>query len=178
MKLFILPVTILITIFWWQESIYNIEVEPVEGGSAFSLSLFAGKKIVITTISSANPDTVQLRFLDSLQNADTSLKVIAVPSIDLSEPGSDEAIANLKAGLSLSFTITRSAMVKKSAGSDQQPLLKWLTDVNENSHFDIDAEATGQLFIVSSTGILYSVLKSDVPAEVLTKVLNQNVNQE
>lgn len=177
MKFFILPAAALITVLWWQGSIYNIDVQPIEGGSPVSLSSFANKKIVITTIRSVNPDTAQLNFLDSLQRADTSLKVIAVPSTDIGGAGNDNTIAGLKAALSLGFIITRSARVQKNAGSDQYPLFKWLTHVNENGHFDMDANATGQLFVVSRNGILYSVLGSDVPAAILAQVLNQNITR-
>ncbi|MEO6327695.1 MAG: hypothetical protein ABIO55_02130 [Ginsengibacter sp.] len=166
-----------ILIFFSQGSIYDIEVQPVEGGSAISISSFAGKKIIITPINSLTPDTARLKFLDSLQNTDTSLRVIAVPAIDFEGTGSNEAISNLKEVLSADILITTSASVKKSAGNDQHPLFKWLTNVGENRHFDIDVSSAGQLFVVSGSGTLYSVLPGDVPAQVLTQVLNQSVTQ-
>ena len=159
-----------------QESIYNIEVQPINGGSAISLSTFAGKKIMVTIISSLNPDTTTLAFLDSLQQSDTELQVIAVPAADLGAAGNDQDIA-VRNALSTGFIITKSAMVSKSSGTDQMALFKWLTNVSQNRHFDIDANAHGQYFIVSKAGTLYSVLPANVPANILTRTLNEAITQ-
>lgn len=178
MKLIFLTAIIVITNFSLQGNIYDIEVQPVEGGSPVSLSSFAGKKILFTTISSLNPDTTQLALLDSLQKSDSSLQVIAVPAADLGGgAGSDQVIKSLKADLSLGFMITQTAMVTKNSGTDQVAVFKWLTNVSENGHFDMDVNTKGQLFIVSRSGILYSVLESNVPANILSSVLNQEPAQ-
>ena len=158
-----------------QESIYDFEVQPISGGSAVSLSTFAGKKIIITIISPLNPDTTTLAFLDSLQQSDTELQIIAVPATGLGAVGNDKNIAVLTNALSPGFIITKSAMVSKSAGIDQMPLFKWLTDVSQNRHFDIDVTAQGQYFIVSKAGTLYSVLPANVPANILTRTLNETI---
>jgi hypothetical protein len=44
-------------------------------------------------------------------------------------------------------------------------------------HFDADADTAGQLFIISKTGVLYSVLSPDVADDVLTQVLEQDVEE-
>lgn len=176
MKTKILSAALLITVINWRSSIYDVQVEPVEGGNAISMSSYVNKKIVITVINAARPSVSQLLWLDSLQRANASLKIIAVPAIDLSDVVSDVSIAALKTGLSLDFVITRAANVKKSAGNNQHPLFKWLTHVSENAHFDRDVESTGQLFIVSRTGTLYSVLNDDVPVAMISRVLNQEIN--
>lgn len=162
--------------FSFQSSIYDLQIESISGNN-ISMSSYANKKILITTISSVSPDIIQIEYLDSLQNSDSALRIIAVPAKDLGGSGNDAILALLADSLGIDITITKSAYVKKSAGSNQHPLFRWLTDVNENSHFDMDVEAIGQLFIVSRNGVLYSVLGNDVPVEILSQILSQNVNQ-
>jgi len=160
----------------FQGSIYDVQIISVQN-STISISSFANKKILITTINCENPNTAQLLFLDSLQNTDTSLRVIVVPALDFGGIEHDAALVSLSNTLGLDFTIIRSAFVKKAAGNNQHPLFRWLTDVNENWHFNTDVESIGQFFIVSKTGNLYSVLSNDVSREILNQVLNQNIVQ-
>ncbi len=159
-----------------QSSIYNIQVETLEQAT-ISISSFSGKKIVISPFNASNPDIAWLRHLDSLQMSNRKLQVIAVPANDFANAGSNASLSALKDSLALHLIILKSTDVKKSAGVNQNLLLKWLTHVNENGHFDVDVLAEGQMFIVSSNGILYSVLDNDVPADILNQILNQNVTQ-
>jgi glutathione peroxidase len=162
--------------FLFLSSIYDIQVESVNGDT-ISLSNYTNKKILITVINAAEPDPSQLEALDSLQKNDTSLVVIAVPANEFGGPGSDSAIAAMQDSLGLEILITKSSYVTKGSGDNQVLLFKWLTDVNENSHFDTDVETVGKFFIVSKTGILYSVLSNDVPADILDQVLDQQIDQ-
>ena len=175
MKYKILSAILFVTITNWQSSIYDIQVLPVDGSNSISLSSYANKKILIATISAANPDKTKLIWLNSLQQADTSLRIIVVPASDLGGAGNDTSIATLKTSLSLRYVITKSANVKKNAGSNQHSLFKWLTHVSENTHFDKDVESIDQLFIVSKSGTLYSILDRKVSASVLSQALNQEI---
>lgn len=165
-----------VLVIGFQSNIYNIQIESVAGNN-ISMASYSNKKILITTISSVSPSVNQLQFLDSIQNADTSLRIIAVPAKDIDGVGNDMVIASLIDSLDLNIVVTKSAYVKKSAGNNQFPLFKWLTDVNENMHFNTDVESIGQFFIVSKNGILYSVLGNDVPPEIFNQVLSQNIDQ-
>ncbi len=162
--------------FSMQSSIYTIQVDTIEG-TATSMASFAGRKIVISPFNASTPDIAWLQHLDSLQMGNDSIQVIAVPANDLTSAGNDAKLSSLKNSLGLHITMLQSTTVKKSAGSNQNLLLKWLTDVNENGHFDVDVLAEGQMFIVSSNGILYSVLDNDVPDDILNQILNQNISQ-
>jgi glutathione peroxidase-family protein len=176
MKQGILSTGIFFLIFSFQSSIYDIQVKSVQGNT-ISMSSYVNKKILVTVINSTAPNAGRLRYLDSLQNADTSLKVIAVPAKEFGGIGNDAALAALHNSLGLQILITKSAFVTRGAGSNQQPLFKWLTNVNNNTHFDTDVEATGKFFIISRTGVLYSILSTEVPANVLSQVLNQSIIQ-
>jgi glutathione peroxidase len=169
------PMVMLLSIFSERDSIYDIDIQLVASGQPVSMYSFANKKILIATISSDNPDTVQLRFLDSLQTTDTSLNVVAVPLIAGNDGGSDRLIANLQNSMALDFIITKSARVKKNEGINQHSLFRWLTNVTGNGHFDTDVGGPGQLFIISRSGILYSVLENNVPLHILTIVLKQEL---
>jgi glutathione peroxidase len=169
------PIVVLLSIFFGRDSIYDIDIQLVASGQPVSLYSFANKKILIATISNADPDTVQLRFLDSLQTADTSLSVIAVPVIAGNDAGNDRFIASLQNSMGLDFIITKSTRVKKNEGANQHSLFRWLTNVTGNGHFDSDVGGPGQLFIISRSGILYGVLENNVPLHILTNTLKREL---
>ncbi len=157
-------------------SIYDVQFNKLNG-DAVIMPAYSNKKIMITVFNSANPDAARLRYFDSLQNADASLQVIAVPATDLGGTGSNASLTTLRNMLSAKFIMTKSAKVKKAAGANQHALLKWLTALNENAHFDRDVEVAGQLFIISRTGVLYAVLGNDADDNLINTVLNQTTIQ-
>ena len=164
---------IIFPVLTWESSIYDIEVNTIEGNS-ISMSSFANKKIIISPFDAATPNISWLQLMDSIQSADPELRIIGVPGNDFSGIGNDVYLANLKTTHSLDFILLKSTYVKKVAGNNQNALFRWLTNVSDNNHFDNDVESAGQLFIISNTGVLYSVLSSDVPLNILYQVLNQN----
>ncbi len=159
----------------FQTGFYSIQLVNLNGVTV-SLSAFQNKKIIIAPFSAGAPEAAQLQFLDSLQNANPTIKIIAVAANDFAGPGSIESLKNLRRSLSLSLLMTSPMEVKKTSGLNQHPLFKWLTDVNRNTHFNSDAEAGGQLFMISPGGNLYSVLGAGVPVTVVNEVVQQVVN--
>ena len=176
MKPYFLLLNFFLPLFFYQSSVYKIQVETIDG-TKVNLSSYQGKKIIITEFNAANPEISWLKKLDSLQSSDTSLRVIVVPANDLGGTGNDTKLASLLNSLSLKILMLKSAFVKKSSGINQHPLFKWLTNVNENTHFDVDVESAKQLFIVSKTGTLYGVLTNNTPGNVLPGVLNKSIDQ-
>jgi len=172
---FLFPITLL-TLLHWHSGIYSIRVVSVRGDT-LELESFAKKKILVTAFSASDPEIGLLKRLDSLQRSFSSLQVIAVPGNDLGGEGSDSTLASLQDSLSLNILLLRSALVKKDAQENQHPLFKWLTDANANIHFAMDVDSPGQLFVVSETGILYSVLSPGVQAEMLNGILSQTVEE-
>lgn len=169
-------ILILSAFITYQSSIYTIQFDKLGGGSV-TMSSYANKKIIITVFNSASPDENRLRYLDSLQNADALLQVIAIPATDLGGTGSNASLTTLRNTLSAKFIMTKASKVKKLAGNNQHPLLKWLTYVNENAHFDSDVEAAGQSFIISRGGTLYAVLGNVIDNNIISSVLNQTTIQ-
>lgn len=159
--------------FSTQRSIYDTAVHDLEGGQ-INMSSFQGKKIAILVFNGTSPDGTQLAYLDSLQKAMSSLRVIAVPVLELGANVKNNDLKSLQTELNLEILITQPVKAKKNAGSNQHSLFKWLTDVQENTHFNYDVETDGQLFIVNEKGMLYSILRKQTPKAFTSHVLNQS----
>jgi glutathione peroxidase-family protein len=159
-------------LFSSESSIYDISVRAIDG-DLINMSTLKNKKILITVIKAQNPDFKQLQYLQALQNVDTALKIITVPSLDFGGNGETGELASLKKSMALNFIILKPVFTRKNMGNNQHPLLKWLTSANENVHFDVDVKSVGQYFIINTKGELYSVLEKDVPANVLEEILHQ-----
>ncbi len=72
-------------------------------------------------------------------------------------------------------TAKRFGELKKDAKGRQHPLLAWLTDKDQNRHFDQDIETTDKLFFINESGVLYAVLDNMVGAEVISNTLKLTV---
>lgn len=155
---FALPVT----------SIYSYSVPTIEGGTQ-PLSAYQGQRMLIVTLplqQTAFADSF-LYSLDTLASAHSAnLKVIGVPSYE------DGYNPSLKSQLQLwyrsklghSITITEGLYTRKSSGSQQHSLFKWLTDDSLNESFNMDVSGPNYKFFVRENGALYGVI------EPLTKI--------
>jgi glutathione peroxidase len=161
------------------ESIYNFSVTAIEGHYK-SLDVYKGKKLLIITLPAqqSNANDSLLNALDSIRAVyNGSLSIIAVPSL---ESGYMPAKKNelkqwYKSKLNSGIMVTEGVYTRKTSGSNQHPLFRWLTNADKNGHFNVDADAAGQFFVVSKSGALYSVLSGQVPASTLKQVLEQMV---
>jgi glutathione peroxidase-family protein len=156
-------------------SIYEISIETIESNT-ISLSAFAGKKLLIVEFNAAHPDTAQLVYLDQLQKKGDPIKVIAVPAIDFGGTVDQRGLVRLKIILGPDFIMTKPSRTNKK-DIDQSRLLRWLTNASENSHFNMDVEGEGQVFIVSEKGTLYSVITKSSPKEMIEKVLYRGIKE-
>jgi glutathione peroxidase-family protein len=170
---FLITGFLLISSVFSDTSFYQFNVVTVDG-QTISCASFKGKKVIITVVNASDPEVNQLRFLDSLQEAlPQKLKVIAIPTTDFT-PGLN--LQKLKTVQSkVHILITEPIIVKKEAGQSQ--LFYWLTHFPENTHFDNNADGEGQVFLISEQGILYSVLASGAPNEVIGRLINQIVKE-
>lgn len=144
-------------------SIYSFSVPKIEGGN-FALTTCQGKKILIITLpvqQNASADSL-LYCLDTLALAHTAnLTVIAVPSY---EDGYTPAQQNqlqqwYRSKLGNYILVTDGLYTRKTSGTQQDPLFKWLTDIIQNENFDIDVDGPECKYFVSSSGELYGVLR-------------------
>ena len=171
----ILSAVFLISISAFRSSVYDITI-PSISGSMVSISSYQGKKILVTIFNPASPDTAFLNYLNSISKANSSLQIIAVPAAELGKAASSKALTSFANSFSANFLMTAPVLVKKNANKYQGSLLKWLTNVSENGHFDTDAEEAGQLFIIGKEGTLYGVLSGGSEKKILERSINQNID--
>jgi glutathione peroxidase-family protein len=125
-----------------------------------NMSDYQNKHIVVVEFDASNPDRDVLLSLDSMYKKDKeNIKIIAVPCLDFGYTTNIENMRKLLLDtLNLSFTITDTGYAKKQATSNQHILMKWITSQSENGHVDNDITESGQIFIISSKGLLYGSL--------------------
>src|ERR1700741_570617 len=162
-KLKVIGVSVLFIAFAWTESIYSHSVNISKGGHP-PLSSYQGKKMLIVTLplqQNASADSF-LYALDTLAVAHTSnLVVIAVPSYeDGYTPAQKSTLQQwYRSKLGSYIVITDGLYTRKTSGSQQHGLFRWLTDVTKNEGFDIDVSGDGYKFFVDGSGQLFSVLR-------------------
>lgn len=144
-------------------SVYDFSVPTIAGGTQ-NLSAYQGKKIMIITLpveQSPAADSL-LSSLDTLAAARAqSLQIIGVPAIeDGYTAGNNSALQQWYfSKMGSHVLVTGGLYTRKTSGSQQHPLFKWLTSSNQNEVFDIDVAGPGYKFFSNSSGQLYGVLK-------------------
>jgi hypothetical protein len=164
-----------------QTSVYQQQVQSLSG-STTTLSSFAGKKILVALCNPAQPNLTWLDSLNAVSKKDSStLQIILVPLIDLDTTAAvvltgTKLKSILVDSLHFNFIISASGYGKK-ASTSQLPLLKWLTNKNENVHFDYDITGVSQMFVIGGNGLLYAELfgPTDLINGNLTGVLSAAV---
>ena len=147
-------------------SIYDFSVPKIEGGSQ-ALSAYAGKKILVITlpvVQNASADSM-LYSLDTLATAHAaSLKVVAVPSYEDGFTAAQKTQLKLwyRSKLGTGILITDGLYTRKTSGTQQHALFKWLTDDNQNDMFNIDVEGPGHKFFTKGNGSLYGELTPQI----------------
>ena len=144
------------------QNVYTYSVTSIEGTNK-PLAAYQGKKLLVITLptqQNSSNDSL-LHSLDSLRAANTgTLVIIAVPAY---EDGYTPAIKSslqtwYRSVLNTDIIITEGLYTRKTSGSQQHPLFKWLTDKNYNGHFDLDVSGPRSKFVVWTGGELIGVL--------------------
>jgi glutathione peroxidase-family protein len=155
--------------------IYSIQYKDYAGNNV-GMSSFINKKLIITAFNAKSPDLVYLRYLNQLQAKYPGIQVIAIPALDFKGLNDVKQIATMRDSEKLKILIGQPGYVRKNNKTNQHPLFRWLTNIDENTHFDNDVEMTEQLFLVSAKGTLFGVLEKNTSGEVLEKTLSQKVD--
>lgn len=149
--------------YLYAQNIYSYSIPKIEGGSQ-STSAFQNKKILVITLpiqQNASADSL-LHDLDTLAAAHiNNLKIIAVPAYE------DGFSTNLKsqlqqwyrAKLGSYILISDGIYTRKTSGTQQHNLFKWLTELSKNEFFDIDVTGEGFKFYIDESGELKGVLR-------------------
>lgn len=154
---------LLFSFYYLTDSIYDYSVPKIEGGSQ-PLSAWQGKKILIITLpvqQSASADSL-LYCLDTLGSAHLEqLRIIAVPSYEDGYTASQQEQLKqwYNSKLGNYIVVANGLYTRKTSGTQQHLLFKWLTDVTLNENFNIDVGGPGYKFFVSGFGELYGVLR-------------------
>lgn len=160
---------ITIVMLWtisFSADIHNLSVPKIEGGTQ-QFSVFLGKKLMIITlpvVRNAAADSI-LYSLDTLAAAHQSnLVIIAVPSFEDGYTASQNSTLQqwYRSKLGNYIVVTRGLYCRKTSGSQQHDLFKWLTNKNKNEKFDIDVESPGYKFFINGNGGLYGVFRTNV----------------
>lgn len=155
-----------------QTEVYDLSIQDLQG-KIVKLGKYKGQKILIASVTPDNLERGGLRFLDSLQQVYPRVAMIAVPAMDFGGAKNAEIMTNIRNENSKGLIIGSPANVKKNKGKDQNSLLKWLTNLSDNKHFNDDVDTDNQLYVISESGILYAVLLKDAPVAVIDIVLRQ-----
>ncbi len=147
----------------YTESIYSHSVSKIEGGSQ-PLSAYQGKKLLIITLPIQQTTAADslLYSLDTLSAARSAgLQVIAVPAFEDGFTAAQKTSLQqwYRSRLGNQVIITDGLYTRKASGVQQHPVFAWLTRLEKNENFDIDADAPGYKFFVSATGQLVGVLR-------------------
>lgn len=173
--LYLYPVTIL----FGQDasSFYQLSVALKDTGRSINMVACQGKKVLVAVCDAYEPDIPLLAQLDELQQKyHDRLVVIVVPLNDLN--ASNKTVdANLLQGIPGNYEVAKLSAGKKSGGSAQHPLLRWVTHQSENRHFNHDIKEGGYLFVISETGRLFAVLKrsGSIEQDIVLRILNSKV---
>jgi glutathione peroxidase-family protein len=173
MKLLFLYLSMLFLNAFQRDSFYDLKFENIDG-AIIRTSAYQGKKVVFAVVS-ANVESLNLvKYLDSIQKANLSVQVVAIPTGEFKGSINDQDLRALKKNLII--TVAKPQWIRKEKASFQDPLFVWLTKAKENKHFNMDVLGERQLFVISAKGTLYSVLSPNTPFPVVSKVINQPFN--
>lgn len=143
--------------------LYDISFVTIEGQTGH-MSVYQGKKLLIVTLPcTQSPYADSMLFsLDTLaSNNSQLLKVLAVPAKEdgFNNSNRETLLAWYRSKLGNHITIMEGANVRKTSGPSQHELFSWLTRVEKNESFDVDADAPGFMFFITGSGTLYGVLR-------------------
>lgn len=161
-QLIIFASGLLIAALFFVNTIYSYSVPKIEGGNQ-ALSAYQGKRILVVTLpitQNAAADSM-LYSLDTLATANAArVKVIAVPAYEDGFTAAQRAQLKTwyRSKLSTLVIITDGLYTRKTSGTQQHGLFKWLTTVTENQVFNIDVAGPNHKFFAKENGELYGVL--------------------
>lgn len=140
-------------------------------GAYMKTAAYTGKKVVIAVVGANSGGRSLVELLDSVQTATANLQVVVVPTSDFGASTASQDIAALRQNTSIVFT--QPLLVTKASAALQHPMFAWLTHAADNSHFDMDVEGEGQLFIVSPQGSLSAVVSKQTAREDVIMAIEQ-----
>ncbi len=153
------------------ESIYDFQVEGLEGGT-IDFADFKGKKILIVNTASKCGFTPQYAELEALyQQYQDKLVIVGFPANNFmhQEPGSNEDIAEFcQKNYGVTFPMAQKISVK---GKEMAPIYQWLTNKDHNHYKNSSVKWNFQKYLIDEQGKLVAVFSS------ATKPLSEEVRK-
>lgn len=142
-------------------------------GTVINMENYRGKKLIVYTVANSG-DFVALKKLKNLVDGSDSLIAIIVPINDFNNSNIGAKVKEfLRDSLPQNFIISDICSAKNKSVSNGHPLLKWLSNKNQNTHFDFDFNESGQALFINPKGELYgNILRCDFSDISVKKILN------
>ena len=142
-----------------ENTIYQFQVEDIEG-NAFDLSSLKGKKVMIVNTASKCGLTPQYKQLEELYQKykDDNFVIIGFPANNFAsqEPGTDEEIAQFcERNYGVTFPMMSKISVK---GDDMHPLYQFLTQKSKNGYADSEVSWNFQKYLINEEGKVVEVI--------------------
>lgn len=159
------------------QDFYAITLNSIDG-KKIDLNSYKGMKVLIVVIPLNDSSAAAIDELASFkQNLGKKIAIIGIPSIEDGYRKADDNKLNklYKQDRNIDIVIAEGIKVKKSSGTDQSQLFKWLTNHTRNGHFNDDAQGVGHKFFINEKGKLYAVLSPRMPlsGRAMGKIVNQ-----
>jgi glutathione peroxidase len=157
------------------DGIYDITIKTIDG-KKIAIEQYKGKKLLFILLPHTTQDAAV--FVNDLAQLQTkyqnSLVVIGIPCEDAGYQAQDAgAFKKMYSEAGANIIIGEGMKAKK--GGEQSALFQWLTNKDQNGHFDQDVEGVGSKFFVDEKGELYAVsgprtaLTSPVMDRIITR---------
>lgn len=161
------------------QSVFFTFSVPTLSGEDYQLSEFSGKQIVVTIlpVTRTTSDSNSLATIDSLSKEFVdSIKFIGVLSYDdgYQDDSMNVLLPWYQSILSEQVFITGGMNTKKSSAY-QHPLFTWLTNADQNGHFDDESKGSNQKFLITATGEEFGLISPEIP---LTRELLQQITRQ
>ena len=160
------------------QGIKNIAVKDVDGASVTAISN-SGKKTLFIVLPSGVDTALTNQLVRFRERQGDKVQVVGILSVEDGYTADNRVVIKkaYKQLIENGMILTEGMHTRKSAGEQQSPLLKWLTDKGSNGHFDMDVSSPGQKFFVSEQGRLYGVLgaETSLDGRIIDKICNTTV---
>jgi hypothetical protein len=156
-----------------QEKVYDLDINA-KNGRKFKTAEFQSKKVVIVfepAEKAQNKSTADL--LESIKDAFPLVELILVPVIDAKNKADSVFEKDGVSINSLKFTVSKLLIQNSAKNTDENRLVKWLTNRAENQHFDVKEISGEHWFFISESGILYASIEGDINMPLIRELLSQ-----
>ena len=163
-KILFISAVIFLSAFTLLNNAFDFTVNSADG-EEIPLNRYAGRKgvLAILPVTQTAYDTLLLQQINAAAtNHGDSVIVVGIPSYE--DGYADDSLQNLVPywrSLAGNSVVLCTGMNTRKASPYQNELFTWLTNEEENGHFNEDVHAAGDKFLINENGDLYGVLSRE-----------------